>query len=93
MNFYRFLLTFQSTYSKPIPEPTFEYIVPLIALAGAAAFGAYGGSVGSGFAGQYPYGAGGVYGGPYYGSPYYGTNSYYGGDPYYGGNPYYGSYY
>lgn len=76
-----------------MPEPTFDVIAPLIALAGAAAFGSYGGALGPGFAGGYPYNAGGPY---YGGSPYYGGGGggqYYGGSPYYGGNSCYGPYY
>lgn len=63
--------------------------MPLLAL-GAAAFGVYGGSLGSGFVSQYPNSAGGVYGGPYNGVNYGANPYYYGANPnYYSINPYY----
>lgn len=87
------MISIQIISTSPIPGPTFDCILPLIAeLAGAATFASYGGSLGPGFAGSYPYNGGGAYygGSPYYGvGPYNGGNPYYSGLPYYGGTPYY----
>lgn len=84
-----FLFFFQSIYTNPIPEPTLEVIAPLIAQgATAAAALAYGGALGSGFPGRYPYNAGVV---PYNNGFYNGGGQFYGGgvNPYYYGRPYY----
>ncbi|KAJ6635980.1 hypothetical protein Bhyg_14566 [Pseudolycoriella hygida] len=84
----------QFTFAKALPEPTFDCILPLIAI-GAAAFGQYSGALGNAFVGSYPYNGGVVYGGPSYGaSPYYGGGPYggttYPGVQYNRGTPYYG---